>query len=217
MFRAVLFDFGHTLFDSIDPTEHSRAFHAATGIDVDSGELARVWGEIRRRSFLPEELAKQRDLSAERHRECWMALLAPLDSLAVGLAEHVYEGESSPRGWRPYPDSRRVLAALTERGVPIGVVSDTGWDVQAVFAAYDLDRFIATYVMSFQHGATKPAAVLFHTACDALGVQARETVMVGDNHLTDGGAATAGLSALVLPHVDAGADRGLDVVVHLVT
>src|SRR5256885_10630158 len=132
MYHAVLFDFGHTLFDSIDPSEHTRAFHEATGVEIDSDELARVWSEIRRRSFLREELAKQRDLSAERHRECWMALLAPLDGLAVGLAAHVYEGESSPRGWVPYPDARRVLEALAARDIPMGVVSDTGWDVQTV-------------------------------------------------------------------------------------
>jgi putative hydrolase of the HAD superfamily len=215
MLRAVLFDFGHTIFDSVDPLEHSRTFMAATGVEVEAAALAAQWAEIRRRSFLPEELAKQRDLSAERHRECWMDLLAPLDALAAGLAAHVYEGESSPRGWRPYPDAAPVLEALADRDVPVGVVSDTGWDVRTVFGAYDLDRFVQTFVMSFEHGATKPAPVLFHTACDALGVAPHETLMVGDNHLTDGGAAAAGLTALVLPHVETGEARGLDVVVPL--
>jgi putative hydrolase of the HAD superfamily len=217
MLRAVLFDFGHTLFDSVDPAEHTRTFEETTGIAVDTAALAAAWQEIRRRSFLPEELAKQRDLSAERHRECWMALLAPLDALAVGLAAHVYEGESSPAGWRPYPDAGPVLTELGDRGVPIGVVSDTGWDVRTVFTEYGLDEFVAHYVMSYQHGVTKPAPQLFTAACDALGVAPHETVMVGDNHLTDGGAAAAGLTALVLPHVGGGEARGLDAVVRLIS
>jgi HAD superfamily hydrolase (TIGR01509 family) len=214
--RAVLFDFGHTLFDSADPADHTRTFLDATGVDVDTAELLAVWQQARERSFLAEEIAKQRDLSAERHRECWMDLLAPLDALASGLAAHVYEQEISPGGWRPYPDAAEVLDVLTTRHVPIGVVSDTGWDVRPVFEAYDLDRYIGTYVMSYQHGATKPAPQLFHAACDALRVEPGATLMVGDNHLTDGGAAAAGLSALVLPHVPLGARRGLDVVLRVV-
>jgi putative hydrolase of the HAD superfamily len=214
--RAVLFDFGHTIFDNTDPDDHTRAFLDATGVAVDTDELARVWDEVRARARLPEELAKQRDLSAELHRTCWMELLAPLDALAAGLAAHVYEGESSPRGWRPYPDAARVLAELAARDVPIGVVSDTGWDVRDVFVAYELDRYVRTYVLSFEHGATKPAPKLFHLACDALGVPPRDTVMVGDNYLTDGGAAAAGLTALVLPPVPTGAPRGLDAVLRLV-
>jgi putative hydrolase of the HAD superfamily len=94
-------------------------------------------------------------------------------------------------------------------------VSDTGWDVQQVFAEYDFDRYVRTYVMSFQHGATKPAPQLFHRACDDLGVAPRETLMVGDNYLTDGGAAAAGLTALVLPPVPTGSPRGLDVVLRI--
>jgi putative hydrolase of the HAD superfamily len=216
MLRAVLFDFGHTIFDSVDPAEHTRTFHEATGVAIDTAQLAEAWQEIRRRSFLPEELAKQRDLSAERHRECWMDLLAPLDALAAGLAEHVYEGESSPRGWRPYPDVTRVLGYLQEWNVPMGVVSDTGWDVRTVFREYDVDRFVDTYVMSYQYGVTKPAPELFLAACDALGVAPSETLMVGDNHLTDGGAVAVGCTALVLPHVAPGEPRGLDCVLRLV-
>jgi FMN phosphatase YigB (HAD superfamily) len=215
MYRAVLFDFGHTLFDSLDPAEHARAFSAATGTAVDAAALADTWAEIRRRSFLAEEIAKQRDLSPERHRECWLALLAPLDDLAPGLAAHVYAGESSAVGWTPYVDSMPVLSTLSDRGVRIGVVSDTGWDIRPVFVKHGLDEFIDVYVLSYEHGAVKPAPKLFHHACDELGVPYAETVMVGDNHLTDGGAAAAGCSALILPHVAGGQPRGLDAVVKL--
>jgi FMN phosphatase YigB (HAD superfamily) len=216
MFRAVLFDFGHTLFDSIDPAEHSRTFEVATGVAVDTATLARVWADVRERSFLAEELAKQRDLSPELHRQCWMDLLAPLDTIAPGLAAHVYAAESSADGWRPYSDAREVLLELRARNVPVGVVSDTGWDIRPVFVAYELDQFVQHYVLSYEHGATKPAPKLFLDACAELARAPHETLMVGDNHLTDGGAAAAGLTALVLPHVDTGAPRGLATVLALV-
>ena len=70
--------------------------------------------------------------------------------------------------------------------------------------------------MSFQHGVTKPAPVLFRVACEALGVGPHEALMVGDNHRNDGGAIDSGLRTLLLPLVPSGSDRGLSAVLDLV-
>lgn len=60
----------------------------------------------------------------------------------------------------------------------------------------------------------KPAPALFHAACAAL-VPA-ETLMVGDDPLSDGGAAAAGLRVYLLAPDARGASRGLSAVVALV-
>jgi FMN phosphatase YigB (HAD superfamily) len=49
-----------------------------------------------------------------------------------------------------------------------------------------------------------------------MGVSPAETLMVGDNHLPDGGAVVAGLTVLLLPPVPGGAERGLRHVLSLV-
>jgi putative hydrolase of the HAD superfamily len=63
--------------------------------------------------------------------------------------------------------------------------------------------------MSFEHGVCKPAATVFRTACDQLGVDPERTLMVGDNPLTDSGAVTAGLYAFLLPPPPKTGPRGL--------
>lgn len=215
-FGAVLFDCGHTLFGTLDSSAHCVAYAARHGIDIDRVEveqmLAAAWIEAR----TPEEIAKGRDLDPERHRACWLALYAPLDEVAPGLAEHLYVLETGSDGWRPYPDTRPVLAALQTAGVRIGVVSDTGWDIRPLFQHADLDRFVGTYVLSYEHQRTKPASDLFWRACADLGVEPGHALMVGDTAAADGGAALIGMPVLLLPHHHDGDDRGLELVLRLV-
>jgi HAD superfamily hydrolase (TIGR01493 family) len=215
-FDGVLFDFGHTLFDTIAPEECMDQFRDASGADVDPFEFASEWETIRQRSREPEELAKGRDLSTDLHRRCWLELLTPLDALASGLAEFVYSFECSPKGWRPYPDTTAVLEELHRREIPVGVVSDCGWDIRAVFAAYELQELVASFDLSYEHRACKPDPRLFESACGALGVDPAQTLMVGDSWLTDGGAAAMGITALILPARDRRASPALASVFDLI-
>jgi FMN phosphatase YigB (HAD superfamily) len=57
---------------------------------------------------------------------------------------------------------------------------------------------------------------VFRDACAGLGVEPAATLMVGDNPLTDGGAAAAGLVVLLLPAPRATGRRGLRHVLSLV-
>ncbi len=161
-------------------------------------------------------MAKGRDLDPDRHRACWTALWADLERRCRGLAERLYEHETSPAGWQPYADVRDVLESLTAAGVPLAVVSDTGWDIRPVFEHHDVARYIGAFVLSYELGVTKPAPVMFEAACEALGVDPAETLMVGDNHASDGGAVEVGCRVLLLPPVPSGSERGLCAVMSLV-
>jgi HAD superfamily hydrolase (TIGR01493 family) len=201
-FDAVLFDFGHTLCDTIPAPAFTAAFRASSGHELEPGAFAAAWEEVRLRAREPDELAKGRDLSAEAHRRLWLALLAPLDTLAPGLAEFTYGFESSARGWQPYPDTRHVLTKLRTRGIAIGVVSDCGWDIRTVFAAHDLLGLVDSYDLSHEHGICKPDPRIFESACAQLAVEPARTLMVGDSWLTDGGAAAIGITTMILPARD---------------
>ncbi len=198
-FEGVLFDFGHTLFDTVATDVCATEFRKVSGHDVDPAVLASDWERIRQRSRQPDELEKGRDLSAAAHRRCWLDLLAPLDEVAPGLAEFVYGLECSARGWRPYPDTEPVLRELRRREIPVGIVSDCGWDIRAVFAAYELSGLIDAFDLSCEHGASKPDPRLFESACSQIGVEPANALMVGDSWLTDGGAAAVGITTLILP------------------
>ena len=213
---AVLFDFGHTLFDTASSIDVIARQAALLGDPIDRDEAALLWTGARDRSRTVEEMAKGRDLGPEQHRACWLALWTELERRVPGISDVLYTYETTAAGWRLYPDARSVLEQLAERGVPMAVVSDTGWDLRPLFEAHDVARFFTTFVMSYQHGVTKPSPVLFHTACERLGVRPSQALMVGDNFRNDGGASDAGCRTLLLPLVPSGSERGLAAVLALV-
>jgi HAD superfamily hydrolase (TIGR01549 family) len=214
-FDGVLFDFGHTLFNNKPAGTVIDEFYRARRERVDLGAFASLWDAIRAASRQPAELAKGRDLNPSAHRECWLALLAPLDELAPGLAEFTYELESSQRGWEPYPDARDVLLELQRRQIPVGIVSDCGWDIREVFRAYAFDELVASFDLSYEHEACKPAPVMFLAACAQIGVEPGRALMVGDSPLTDGGASAVGIVTLILPAGDRSAAPALHHVLDL--
>jgi FMN phosphatase YigB (HAD superfamily) len=211
----VLFDFGDTLFGRTGAYRAIVQAAEGLGVQVDEPTARRFWAEIQERARTPEELSKGRDLSPDAHRACWTALYSRLDVVVAGLGEAMYARESSPFGWEPFSDTETTLRGLRAAGVPVGVVSDTGWDIRPVFAAHGLDQLVDVFVLSCEHGVTKPAPRLFESACDALRVAPAATLMVGDNPLTDGGAVQVGLTVYLFPPADHNNDRGLDAVLTL--
>jgi HAD superfamily hydrolase (TIGR01509 family) len=220
-FRAVLFDAGDTLIRLSGPG-HQVLQRAAAALGVnglDPEAATGVWQRVLSRASTPEELGKGRDLSPERHREVWTALYADAgcDRLAPGLSAALYDVTVDAASWEPFPDTLPTLRALRARGVPVGVVSDTGFDLRPVFDALGLSPWLDAVVLSFEIGACKPDAAPFRVACERLGVDPPDTLMVGDNPLTDAGAVTAGLCVLLLPRAAASGPRGLERVLSLVS
>jgi HAD superfamily hydrolase (TIGR01509 family) len=138
------------------------------------------------------------------------------DDLTPGLSDALYERTVDPGSWEAFPDTAATLRALRERGIPVGVVSDTGFDLRPVFDRLALSSWIDTVALSCENGACKPEPRVFRDACAGLGVEPAATLMVGDNPLTDGGAAAAGLVVLLLPAPPAAGPRGLGHVLALV-
>ena len=212
--RAVLWDFGDTLFRRAG--EHRSIMDAAAslGHTVDEETARRLWADIQTAARSAEERAKGRDLSAELHRLCWTALYRAADVIGAGLAEALYEMEADPKRWLPYADTVPVVDELAARGVPMGVVSDTGFDIRPIFENHGLR--MQTFVLSYEHGALKPAPELFQLACRDLDVEPSETLMVGDNPITDAGAILSGLPTYLLPPAADRPERGLDAVLRII-
>lgn len=202
-FSAVVFDFGDTLFHSPSGAE------ALIEAGVEPASARRLWDEVWTASKTAEELAKGRDLSAERHRAAWMGLLERLERHAPGIARRLYDGVIHVDTWQPYPDALGVLRALHDLDVGIAVVSNVPSPLRPLFDRHGLGGYVAAYVESFRHGREKPDPALFQAACRALCVEPAEALMVGDSHLTDGAAVLTGMTALVLPAVPPGTPRGL--------
>jgi putative hydrolase of the HAD superfamily len=217
--RAVLFDAGDTLI-RLRADSGALLIDAAgsLGLRVDEKAAAEVWRRVLAGAGTPEELAKGRDLSLQRHRAVWTDLYARsgADDLAPGLSDELYARTIDPDSWEAFPDTAATLRGLRERGIPVGVVSDTGFDLRPVLDRLELSPWIDTVVLSCESGLCKPEPRVFHGVCADLGIEPSATLMVGDNPLTDGGAATAGLVVLLLPPPTASGPRGLGHVLALV-
>ena len=208
-YRAAIFDFGDTLFHSPSGVE------ALVEAGVDRPLAERLWEGLWAASKSGEALARGRDLSADRHREGWLDLLAAVEPHAPGLAERLYDGVIRTDAWLPYPDAADVLAALHGRGVRIGVLSNIPDGLEPLFRRHGLAPFVDTYVESFRHGRVKPDPELFLIACRELGVEPADALMVGDSHLADGASVLVGVAALLLPPAPPGSARGLGRVLDL--
>ncbi|UYQ60763.1 HAD family hydrolase [Streptomyces peucetius] len=213
--RTVLFDFSGTLF-RVEPTrEWLRVVLGERGMCVSEAELgewaeglaaagALPGGPAPRR--IPDHLAEPwsvRDLDMERHRAAYTGLAREVPLPDEGLYDALYDRHMTPAAWSPYPDAEEVLRGLRERGVRIGVVSNIGWDLRPVFRTHGFDELVDTYTLSFEHGVQKPDARLFRSACEGLGSDPREVLMVGDDRRADGGAAELGCAVHFVDHLPA--------------
>lgn len=128
------------------------------------------------------------DTSSARHR----------DALAAYLAF-----------WDPHthadPDAAGLLAALRERGIRVGVLSNTMWPRahhEQVFARDGLLHLIDGAVYSSELPVAKPHQDAFRAALEAVGVgDPGRAVFVGDRAWDDvHGAQQAGMRAILVPH-----------------
>jgi HAD superfamily hydrolase (TIGR01509 family) len=215
--RAVLFDWGDTLFESPHAPTVILDAARAHGIPMQTESATRIWNELWDAGKSAEEHAKGRDLSREAHRRVWMDLFARANATVPGVDALLYERVMDPAKWVAYPDTERTLRALRDRGLKTGIVSNTAHDLRPFFAAKGLSALIDAYALSYEIGVQKPGRGIFDAATRMLGTSPAETLMVGDDPVSDGGAAAAGLALYILPpHTGPGAARGLDRVVELV-
>jgi HAD superfamily hydrolase (TIGR01509 family) len=210
--RAVLFDWGDTLFHAPHPPEVIISAARDAGVAVSEADARRLWDELWTEGKTPEEIAKGRDLSPEAHRHVWTDLFKRADRVAPGLSAALYERVMDPNSWIPYADARPTLEAVRARGLRVGVVSNVPADLRPVFAKHDLERLVDSFTHSFEVGAEKPDPAIFLAAANALGVKPSETLMVGD-HQVDRGAEAAGMRVFILSAEFGGDVRGLDQVI----
>jgi HAD superfamily hydrolase (TIGR01509 family) len=223
VYEAVLFDVAGTLAIPEEREAWVRAAALTAGASVgDPASLAAELEGVGRPGgpypgVVPPALAEtynNRDASPELHRAAYEGLLATVAE--APLAAALYERILSPDGWSAYPDALPTLQALKARGIPTAAVSNVGFDLRPVLEGLGLLSFLDAVVLSYEIGVVKPDPDVFHMACDALGVEPEQTLMVGDHPEADGGAADAGLGVLILPMSAPGLEHGLGAVLDMV-
>lgn len=207
---AVLFDFGQTLFHRESEYECAYSVLKELGMDRSRNRVLQLVAQVRSAASTPaiQERRRVAYLSTDAHRDATMAcyLTAGLPSdLAVALYERTIAAEA----WMPFPDTYTVLKTLKEHSIPVGVISNIGWNIRIHFEYHELLPFVNSFTLSCELGIQKPDARIFRNACQSLASDPEKTLMVGDDPLKDGPGVYVGLQVYLLSHATGDDRRGL--------
>lgn len=218
---AVLFDFHGTLAMGRATADHLRLLRpelAGPGLSelAEAVTIAGLPAGPYPRQ-VPAELADAfglRDVDAAQHRLAYEGLLTPV--AGAELARELYELVLEPRSWVAYADAHAVLDALRARGVPVGVITNVGFDLLPVAHGLGIHERVDTWTSSLDLGLVKPDPELFRAAVATLGVAPERCLMVGDNPEADAGGVVLGMPTLLLAMSPPGTTQGLSAVLDLV-
>jgi HAD superfamily hydrolase (TIGR01549 family) len=178
--QAVLFDLDFTLAKpgpDLGPEGYQR-MGRRFGLELEPS----LYKEARAKAV--EGLHKHPDF---RHdEEIWVAFTERIIRGMGGNSDRAYEcAVEMTRAWEHahnfdlFDDVLPVLTDLRERGLKLGLVSNTGRDVDEFLAHHNLR--IDAALSSRIHGKVKPHPTIFQAVLDRLGVVAEQSAMVGDS------------------------------------
>jgi HAD superfamily hydrolase (TIGR01549 family) len=161
----------------------------------------------------PERYAVARDQAVEgirRHpelehdEEIWVAFTERIIRGMGGNSDSAYEcAVAMTRAWEHaehfeiYEDALPVLAELRAQGLKLGLVSNTGRDLDAFVAHHHLD--VDAAIGSGAFGRTKPHPTIFRAVLERIEVEPEDAAMVGDSVEDDvEGAHAAGIERAFL-------------------
>jgi putative hydrolase of the HAD superfamily len=204
--RAVIFDWGGTL-TPWHLVDHDSLWQAACAPHFPPERVSAVAGAI---------LAAERELWQATERSHQSATLDQVFQRA-GVTPSEEFLASYYRGWEPHtftdPAAAPLMRGLRERGIRVGVLSNTMWPRSAherVFLRDQVLKLIDGAVYSSEIPWAKPHAEAFRAAMAAVGVpDPAACVFVGDRPYDDiHGAKSAGMRAVLVPNHDVPAFDG---------
>jgi HAD superfamily hydrolase (TIGR01549 family) len=196
--RAVLFDVDFTIArpgPELGP-EGYRRLGERFGLDLDPSR----YKQARERAV--EGLRRHPEL--EHDEEIWVAFTERIIRGMGGDADSAYEcAVAMTNAWEHaehfelYEDALPVLEELRAQGLKLGLVSNTGRNLDEFVAHHRLD--VDAAIGSGAFGRTKPHPTIFRAVLERLGVEPAQAAMVGDSPEDDvEGARAAGIGAAFL-------------------
>jgi len=196
--RAVLFDVDFTLVKpgpDLGP-EGYQALGRRFGLDLDPARYADA------RLAAVETVERHPEL--DHDEEVWVLFTERIIRGMGGDSERAYEAAvemthawENAANFELYEDSLPVLGLIRENGLKIGLVSNTGRDLDAFVAHHHLRVDAALGSGAF--GRTKPHPTIFRAVLERLEVEPGEAAMVGDSIEDDvEGAHAAGIERAFL-------------------
>ena len=210
MIRAVLFDVDFTLAKpgpDLGPDGY-RLLGERFGLALDPSRYDRA------RADAIATLERHPEL--EHDEEVWVLFTERIIRGMGGDADSAYDcAVEMTRAWEQaqnfelYEDVLPTLDGLRALGLRIGLVSNTGRDLDEFVTHHALD--VDAAISSRVHGKTKPHASIFRAVLDRLGVAPPEAAMVGDSLEDDvEGARALGMRGFLIDREDRHPEWGED-------
>lgn len=189
LIRAVVFDLFGTLVTYPPGAQHVRTMAARIGVSFEA--LHSSWRKLRERRD-----AGELDTMGSLRMCCSEIGINAADEqlvAACGDATAFFREVLTPRG-----GAVTTLAALRERGLPIGLVSDANLETSRLWPASPLAAYLDAAVFSSVEHVRKPDPSLYRAVCDRLAVDARNCLYVGNGDGDElAGATKAGMKAVL--------------------
>jgi HAD superfamily hydrolase (TIGR01549 family) len=196
--RAVLFDVDFTIArpgPEFGPEGYQR-LGERFGLELDPSR----YKQARERAV--EGIRRHPEL--EHDEEIWVAFTERIIRGMGGEADSAYEcAVAMTEAWEHaehfelYEDALPVLEELRVQGLKLGLVSNTGRNLDEFVAHHRLD--VDAAIGSGAFGRTKPHPTIFRAVLERLGVEPGDAAMVGDSPEDDvEGARAAGIEAAFL-------------------
>ena len=197
MLRAVVFDVDFTIAKpgpDLGP-EGYRRLGERHGLALDPAR----YDEARRAALV--DLKRHPEL--DHDEEVWVRFTQRIIEGMGGVGDTYAAAFEMERAWvhahhfEVYEDVPPVLDAVRERGVKVGLLSNSARDLDLFVAHHGL--VVDAVLTSRDHGKTKPHAAIFRRILELLGVEPGEALMVGDSVEDDiDGALAVGMRAVLV-------------------
>jgi putative hydrolase of the HAD superfamily len=204
MIRTVTFDAANTLIRLSAPVGQTYAAVALRfGAVLDPVRLndafLQVWREA---APLPDENGPRLDDGRSWWRDAVATTLTIADCQVTPFSDYfeaVYDEFTCPGIWQLMPGVADLLAALTQAGLRLGVVSNFDRRLYTILGTLGVLKQFEHIIISSEIGADKPSPRMFQEILRRFHVKAEQVLHVGDEEETDGaGARASGMSAFVL-------------------
>lgn len=200
--KVIFFDVGYTLdYPSSGDWIFTEKFHEVAG----KRAAQYTFEEMQRASEVPLEYLDKNHLvmSVEEQYGQYVYLYSEISkNLALGLTQEevnaiAYDQTYNVANVTAYPDAEYVLDVLS-RSFKLGIISDTWPSLDMRLQAMGIRKYFSFFTYSCFLGTFKPDRRMYEDALSKCGCRAEETVFIDDSVKNLDGAASLGITPILI-------------------
>ncbi len=130
---------------------------------------------------------------------------------AAGIVRKAVDFGLATRRARWFPNAKRTLVKLREKGYKLGLISNTHWRISDNLRK-EFKRFFDVITLSYEHGFAKPHPSIFITTLNRLTASANQCLHVGDDPMADiQGAKSIGMLTVFIKRKEVQTDADIEI------